>query len=183
MNKNVDAFRQAIERHGLQPGDIQPGRFHRFPGASKCDGNRAGWARMFEDGQGGIFGDWSNDLSETWRAEPDKPMTTAEQEAFRKQIAEAKRKMKQEKQSRHAAAAKKAAGIWEAAAQAPADHPYLKTKNVQAHGIRLHDEALVIPMRDESGSLCSLQFIGPDGKKRFLTEGRKKERLLFRCWW
>lgn len=174
MIEHVEAFRQAIERHGLRPGDIEPGRLHRFPGADKGNDNRAGWARMFEDGQGGVFGDWSTGLSGIWQAEQIKPMTPAEQEAFRRKVVEAKQKAKLEQQSRQAAAAKRAAGIWEAASPAPADHPYLKAKTVQAHGLRRHDDSLAIPLRDESGTLWSLQFIGPDCKKRFLTDGKKQ---------
>jgi len=174
MIEHVEAFRQAIERHGLQPGDIEPGRFHRFPGADKGTDNRAGWARMFDNGQGGAFGDWSTGISEAWQAEPGKPLTPEEQAAFRRMTAEAKLKAEQTRKAEQAAAAKRAEGIWKAAPPAPADHPYLKAKNVQAHGLRLYDDALAIPLRDEAGAFCSLQFIGPDCKKRFLKDGKKQ---------
>ena len=35
-------------------------------------------------------------------------------------------------------------------------------------------EQLVIPLRDAQGTIWSLQFIGPDGDKKFLTGGRKR---------
>lgn len=174
MTEQVEAFRQAIERHGLQPGNIEPGRFQRFPGADKGSDNRAGWARMFEDGLGGVFGDWSSPVSGIWQAELEKPMTPAEQAAFWRKVAEAKQKAEQTRKAEQVAAAKRAEGIWKAAPPAPVDHPYLQAKNVQAHGLRLYDDALVIPLRDQSGVLWSLQFIGPDSKKRFLTDGKKK---------
>src|SRR5262249_27530129 len=53
-------------------------------------------------------------------------------------------------------------------------HPYLQAKGIKSHGLRLHDSALVIPMRDTAGLIHSLQFIGPDGEKRFLTGGPGK---------
>jgi len=174
MLEHVEAFRQAIERHGLQPGEIEPGRLHRFPGSDKGRDNRAGWARLFEDGQGGAFGDWSSPVSGTWQAEREKPMTPEEKAAFRRKVAEARQNAEQRRKAEQATAEKRAAGIWKAAQPAPDDHPYLKAKNVQAHGLRLYDDALVIPLRDESGSLCSLQFIDPDCKKRFLKDGKKK---------
>jgi putative DNA primase/helicase len=59
-----------------------------------------------------------------------------------------------------------------------ADHPYLVKKGVQAHGIRLLGDALVIPFRDAAGRLCSLQFISPEGEKRFLSGGRKRGRYF-----
>lgn len=174
MIEHVDLFRLAIEQHGMQPCNIEPGRLHRFPGADKGGDNRAGWARIFDDGQGGVFGDWSTGLSETWQAAPGKPLTPAEQEAFLRKVVEAKQKAEQERQSRQAAAAKRAAGIWKAAPPAPIDHPYLRAKKVQSYGLRLFHDALAIPLRDESGTLWSLQFIGSDGQKRFLTDGKKK---------
>lgn len=59
------------------------------------------------------------------------------------------------------------------------DHPYLKAKNVQSYGLRRYDHALVMPLRDGAGTLWSLQFIDPDCKKRFLTDGKKKGCDLF----
>lgn len=43
-----------------------------------------------------------------------------------------------------------------------------------AYGIRALRNQLVVPLRDEHGSLSSLQFIGEDGGKAFLTGGRKR---------
>ena len=45
-------------------------------------------------------------------------------------------------------------------------------KGVQPHGIRQDRDLLLIPMRDASGALHSLQTIGTDGSKRFLSGGR-----------
>src|SRR5262249_15569695 len=64
----------------------------------------------------------------------------------------------------------KASEIWNAA-QLATDYPYLTRKGIKTHGARLHNGSLVIPMRD-GGELHSLQFITPDGQKRFLTGGR-----------
>lgn len=55
----------------------------------------------------------------------------------------------------------------------PASHPYLTDKGVEKHGdLREYRGALVLPLRDGDGVLHSLQFIGTDGSKRFLTGGR-----------
>src|SRR5207248_3522252 len=43
---------------------------------------------------------------------------------------------------------------------------------VQPHGVRVSRGDLVVPVRDETGALCSLQFIKPDGSKKFLSGGR-----------
>lgn len=75
------------------------------------------------------------------------------------------------KASERAEAAKKAAAILNDSKPAPDDHPYLSGKAIKANGAKLHHDALVIPMRAD-GQIHSLQFIAPDGKKRFLTGGR-----------
>jgi putative DNA primase/helicase len=53
-------------------------------------------------------------------------------------------------------------------------HKYLEDKGIQAHGLRLHGKDLVVPMHDIDGSLHGLQFIAPDGSKRFSKASRKR---------
>jgi len=48
----------------------------------------------------------------------------------------------------------------------------LKRKGVKSHGIREWRGRLVIPVYNSSGRLQSLQFISPDGSKRFLSGGK-----------
>ena len=62
----AEGFRQAIVDAGFAaPHDIVPGKIHRFPGLGKRPGNRAAWCYLFPDGQGGAYGDFSSDLSES----------------------------------------------------------------------------------------------------------------------
>ncbi|MDR9499735.1 MAG: PriCT-2 domain-containing protein [Hydrogenovibrio sp.] len=79
-------------------------------------------------------------------------------------------------------AAQQAQRLWGKAAPAPAFHPYLQRKQVQPWGTRGistpgHADALVIPVVGTkppfTGQVQSLQFIQPDGQKRFLSGGKK----------
>lgn len=168
----AEQFRAAIATAGLRPPDvIEAGKLHRFPGISKRNGNTAGWCTLFADGLGGCFGDWAEGISETWQVNRDKPFTPAEREAFRHHVEEAEAQAETERKAKQAKAATKAAAIWQAAQPVPADHPYLTHKRIKAHGLRLHQGALVIPMGD-GGALHSLQFIGADGGKKYLTGGK-----------
>lgn len=172
MQSNIHEFRNAMREAGLNPPDvIEPGRLHRFPGIDKGTRNAAGWGRMFADGLGGVYGDWSNDLNASWQAARSTPFTPAEREAFNRRIAEAKDSAEAEQKQRHSEAANKAASIWQTAALAPSDHAYLVRKGINPHGAKLHNGALVIAVR-EGADIHSLQFIGEDGAKRFLTDGR-----------
>ena len=175
MNDAISQIRDAMRAAGLDPPDvIEPGKLHRFPGVGKSNGNTAGWCKLFDDGLGGCFGDWSSGFSENWQAKRGKPFSTAERDAFKRHVAEAQVQAEAERKARQAEAATKAAAIWDAAQPAPDDHPYLVRKRIQPHGARLHDGALLIPVH-ENGELHSLQFIGADGDKRFLTDGRVAE--------
>ncbi|SDR48998.1 zincin-like metallopeptidase domain-containing protein [Pseudovibrio sp. Tun.PSC04-5.I4] len=73
-------------------------------------------------------------------------------------------------------AAKRAYGIWVNcktwANQSNCD--YLKNKGSRGYGVKLDGEGrMIVPLRDESGRLQSLQFVGTD-KKAYLTDGRKE---------
>jgi putative DNA primase/helicase len=172
MNSEINEFRDAIQSAGLIPPDvIEPGKFCRFPGEGKRNGNTAAWCKLFPDGEGGIFGDYSTGLSTDWHAKRETPYTPEEREAFKRQADEAKAQDEAERKTKQSEAASKAAGIWQAAEPAPEDHPYLIRKGIPPNGAKLHNDALVIPMR-AGGEIHSLQFIGTDGDKRFLSGGR-----------
>jgi putative DNA primase/helicase len=172
MQNNIHEFRNAMREAGLTPPDaLEPGTLHRFPGIDKGKGNEAGWCRMFADGLGGVYGDWSNDINASWQAARSAPFTPAEREALNRQIAEARASAEAERKQRQSEAAAKAVSIWQAATLAPSDHAYLVRKGIKPHGAKLHNGALVIAVR-EGADIHSLQFIAEDGAKRFLKDGR-----------
>lgn len=61
--------------------------------------------------------------------------------------------------------------IWHVSKPANPNHPYLKRKAVAPYSIRQLGQALVIPLYS-SDELVGLQFIHPDGSKRFLKGTR-----------
>jgi putative DNA primase/helicase len=167
-------FIETIRAAGLAPPNtIVPEKLYRFPGADKRSGNSAGWCKLFADGLGGVYGDFSQDFSASWQATRLTPISAAQRMAFNRQIAESKATADAERKARQSNAAMKATAIWRNALPAKDHHPYLLRKGITAHGARLYNGALVIPMR-EGTALHSLQFIGEDGTKRFLTDGRIK---------
>ena len=125
------------------------------------------YKRQFQDGQGGVFGDFASGLQLTWRdkdGHPDKKKWLAEVRAAGQQARAAR-------QADGVKAAKKARRIWHQSEQAQ-HHPYLSRKAIEAHGVRVDRyDNLVIPIHDGE-ALTSLQFIKPDGTKRFLKGGK-----------
>jgi putative DNA primase/helicase len=173
MRDIANQFRDAIQATGLvAPDEIKAdGMLHRFASSNKRDDD-AGWYSLHGDGiPAGAFGDWRTGIHETWRADIGRKLTSAEEASYRAKVEAMRRDREAEKARVQAEAANKARVIWEAAKPAPADHPYLVRKGCKPSGARLHNDVLVIPMR-AGGEIHSLQFIGPDGEKRFLTGGR-----------
>lgn len=127
--------------------------------------------KLFLDGDGGIACNWKSDEKQTFFAGSYEALTP-EQKAARHQAIEAARiRAEAELRTARENAASKATAIWKSANPAPADHTYLVKKAIPASGAKLHGDALIIPLRD-GGEIHSLQFIGADGEKRFLTGGR-----------
>lgn len=75
-------------------------------------------------------------------------------------------------------AAVRAARIWANARPAPDDHPYLAAKQAAPLGLRMDARGhLVVPLQDGDGCLHSIEFIAPDGAKRYLAGGAKKDHF------
>lgn len=163
--------REAILSSGITPPDqiIFDGKIHRFGKKDSC------WYVFFNDGiPAGSFGDWSENSSHTWCSKNDSDFTPEERRQFREQMELAKQKREKEKLILQQEAKDIANRIWESS-QIASNHPYIERKRIKPCGIRTNKENLVIPLYNESGEICSLQFIDPDGNKKFLSNGQVKD--------
>lgn len=171
----IHQFREAIRSAGLNPPDeINPdGELHRFS-SNGTRGDTAGWYVLHGDGiPAGVVGCFRSGMTENWRADIGRSMTDAERTQHLERLDAAKRQREQAKREMQEEARQRASDEWAAATPAPDSHPYLLRKCVKAHGLRVAaDGRLLVPVRDQTGELLSLQFIAPDGEKRFLTGGR-----------
>lgn len=174
MPNFTQQFSDAIRAVGLiPPNTMEPGKLYRMPGIGKPSGNSAAWCKLFDDGMGGVFGDFSSGFDSTWQADRGYKYSESEIAAHRARIA-AEIKLRESESIKSKADAKsKAEFIWQNEEFAPDEHQYLTRKGIKANGAKLHNGALVVPLRAD-GEIHSLQFIGPDGVKRFLTGGRIK---------
>ncbi|MGZ4993539.1 MAG: toprim domain-containing protein [Methylobacter sp.] len=133
------------------------------------DNHPAGWAMDYKTG-----------CILNWRADgkPGK-LTKADWQA----IEAAKKQRQQEQQQARQQAAQKAQSIWKRAIYADAGNEYCYRKKIQPHGAKTGDSGglkgvLIVPLHNAKGELVNLQFIQPDGTKRFLSGGQKKG-----CFW
>lgn len=170
----TDEFKAAMRAAGYEPpDDIIPGKWHRFSSNGKRS-DTAGFCKLFDDMRGGIFGDHRTGESVEWQANKASDMTPKEREDWRRHVEQARKDRELDEIRMREEAQKRAEAIWTAAQTANDDHPYLARKNVRSFGLRVHKGLIVVPMRDTAGALRSLQFISPEGEKRFLTGGQKR---------
>lgn len=168
---------QAISARGLEPAKrlelVADGRLHRYRIQGDKAGSQNGWYVLHEHPiPAGAFGSWKTGESHTWRSERAKPPTPQEREQLRRHMQAAQAAREAAQAAVQAQAREKAARLWDRAKPATNAHPYLQRKRVPAIGLRLLRDMLLIAARDAAGTLHTLQFIGPDGAKRFLTGGR-----------
>ncbi len=124
---------------------------------------------------------------------PERKLTAAELAAIREQSRLKAEAAAAEKAAEQAKAAELAVAVWEASLPAT-DHPYLARKQIKAHGLRVgvwnvvdagtgevrtvSKQALLVPVKDRTGKLWSLQAILPSNTagakdKLFLKNGAK----------
>lgn len=175
----VNTLHDAMAAAVLQPHKPlnlhQDGKIHRYRVMGDKGGSTNGWY-VLHGGQPafGAFGSWKTSESHTWQEATTRPPTVAERAELQRKRQAARRARDAEQQAVYSAARDKAAKLWARAHPAKSDHPYLKRKQINAIGIRQLRDMLLVPARDADGTLHTLQFIGQDGGKRFLTGGRTR---------
>ena len=171
----IDAMRAA----GLEPPEEIhfDGKIHRFRSGTKGSpghGDKPGWYLVFGDGiPAGRFGCWRAGMEITWRADVGRKLTEFEEMAHARRINESKvlREAAQERQRQ--VASETVEKIWLSGVAAHPDHPYLKRKGIQTHGVRTTgDGRLMVPLYDQDGTLATLQYIDEQGGKLYHPGGQ-----------
>ena len=167
-------FRAAMRAAGLDyAGEIiADGKLHRFKAAG--DREKNSWYVLHAGTPAaGAFGCWKRGLKEKWCEKRRESLTDYEWRTIREGWKLADDKRQQTEAERHTKARKIAAWILSRSSLPGLCIAYLTRKAVKVSGdVREYRGALVLPLRDTNGELHSLQFIGADGAKRFLSGGR-----------
>lgn len=165
-----DAFRAAIQEHGITPPEhvVSDGRLHRFHVEGDRPRTRNGWYVLHADGlPAGAFGSWRTGLRATWHWALENgrgPAAPADRDALRTAIEERRREETAERER----LIRKARGMWERAGPADPQHRYLRTKRISAHGVRQIGSVLSVPAyRVSDRAFRGMQRIWPNGTKRF----------------
>lgn len=167
-----EEFALALEKAGLDLGGKTPimdGAIHRVP---LIDGKRgeldgaycgflnerpAGWVQNFSSGE-----------KIKWAASGHK-LSKEELEAQRAEIAQRREERQQAVIERQHLMAEDAYTEWLAYVSATNENPYLQKKGVPPLGVREDLSGnLIVPVQNAGGELRGLQYISPEGQKRFL---------------
>ena len=167
----LTAFLSSMEAEGVVPTqpiaqDLLSGRLIRFDCVGDRPGRRNGFALLnLGQNPNGIFGNWRTGVAVKWYA-------SNYRELSRHSRPRPSQSLRPDTIIRQEKAAQKAAGLWNKCKPADPAHPYLFRKAIQSDCIRQLGDKLVVPLIDIDGYVWNLQFIAPDGKKRFLKGGR-----------
>lgn len=157
------------------------GRIHRYATNGK-KGDKAGYYSFWDHGDNfisGFFGDWRTGLQQTWHNKQGQALSDADQQRMAEQIQKAKEEARREREAASKKTVEKALKMLKKAKSATNEHPYLKAKKIQSHGINKLGNTLLIPVIDQEEKIYGLQMIYPDGHKRFLT-GTSKTGHFFK---
>lgn len=172
----VREFQIEMERAGLGPSSgeiIADGKLHRYHASGDSRGKENGWYILHDDERpAGRFGSWKTGETFSWTGKPAKKLTDRERKELERRISEQKKLAAEELERVRNETAARALEIWSSADPYNDGHGYLVAKQISGLGSRESRGNLVIPVRDETGKLWSLQFIYPDGTKKFLSGGR-----------
>tara|TARA_R110000824_G_scaffold51700_1_gene143959 strand:+ start:710 stop:2902 length:2193 start_codon:yes stop_codon:yes gene_type:complete len=141
-----------------------------------------GWYQLWLDQAVpfGRIGDYRISASEPtaiWK--PENQTQHKMTDAQREEIKELQRQVEVKKAETYTKAAKRAQSLWDRAEPCER-HPYLEKKGVLSYGgLRVNEQGiLMLPMYDAQMTIVGIQFISPDGSKKFLT-GSKKTGSFF----
>lgn len=179
MNDISSEFFDFMCSSGVEPHSsrtpIADGRIHRFRVSGDKSGSKNGWYVLYADGvAAGACGSWKTGVRSDWRANGTNELSDLEREKINDSVREAQKVRESERAQQAELARTKANKIWSEAESNVNGHKYLETKGVAAHGLKITDDRLWIPLRTTSGDICNLQAVTPNGRKLFLSDGRVK---------
>ncbi|GAB0937969.1 hypothetical protein BT08F33_36900 [Escherichia coli] len=204
LSETIAAFRDAMMEQGIETRDeiVADGTLHRIHVHGDSRGTLNGWYILHYDerpaGQFGCNKRYGFDKKFNWQSNcKTEPLTAVERKAYAERVARERAEKDAAEKARHEAAAAAANKLWDASAEASDDHPYLKSKGVKAHGLRvgkwekvnkatgevrlITDNALLVPICDRTRKIHSLQAIFPakmkamgDRNKDYQADGAKR---------
>ena len=154
---------------------IYDGEIHRFK--NDGDNNKNSWYVAHDNGkfQSGAFGCWKSDVSEKFCSVERTHLTVEQKRQYAIQLSEQKHIAELEKVKQQDYVQKQVNYRFNCATSRGINaHPYLQSKGVKAHGLRIESSLLLIPILNTDGEIASIQTISTSGDKFYTKGGRVK---------
>lgn len=175
MNNPLQTFRDILHANGLIPSEIMvDGKLHRCPTQTKPHKKNGAYIAHLDTPATPWWCNWESGEQGTFTEAEEKILSPTEREIWRQRHNAIRRQREAECAQRREAAAQQARSILNTASPCSPEHVYLRRKGIPTLGNVRQDRngMLLIPVRDHSGNVQSLQYIAPDGTKRFLVGGK-----------
>lgn len=171
-----EQLRLAMAQRGIVTKDeiVATDSIQRFHIVDDKISSKNGWYVLHLEPQPWArFGCFKRDISAHWNTRQ-RPMTHAEMATHRLRSIAVREELSAERERQQSICKSTANRIWEQSHAAQIEHAYLVRKGIHAYDLRQQGDALVAPIRNPDQELVGLQFIQPDGAKKFLTGTPKR---------
>ena len=175
MSNLLQTFWDILTDKGLIPAEIMgDGKLHRCPTQTKPHKQNGAYIAHVDIPATLWWYNWENGEQGTFTEAVEKPLSPAEKDVLQRRQNDIRRQREEECARRYETAAKQAQNMLNISFPGSSEHAYLRRKGVPAVTEVRQDRngMLLIPVRDISGKVQSLQYIAPDGTKRFLVDGK-----------
>ena len=175
MSNPLQTFRDILTDKGLIPAEIMAdGKLHRCPTQTKPHKQNGAYIAHVDIPATLWWCNWENGEQGTFTESGERPLSPAERDVLQRRQNNIRRQREEEYAQRYETAAKQAQDILNASFPGSSEHPYLRRKGIPALADmrQTRNGMLLLPIRGISGKVQSLQYIAPDGTKRFLVGGK-----------
>lgn len=175
MSNPLQTFQDILNDKGLSPSEIMAGgKLHRCPTQTKPHKQNGAYIAHLDSPATLWWCNWESGEQGTFTEAEERTLSPAEREILRQRQNAMRRQREAEYAQRREAAAQQARSILNTASPCSPEHAYLRRKGIPALAEVRQDRngMLLIPVRDHSGNVQSLQYIAQDGTKRFLVGGK-----------
>lgn len=178
----IEAFRRHMSSNGCDPHPsaavvIQDDdKIHRFRLAHDKPGKMSGAYRLKEEADGfwvGWVKDWVSGESFGFHTASTRKHSDAEKARFAGLRAQSKAAAEARQAAEYEAARVRAVKLWSVCSEDTEGNEYLGRKKVDGGPARVSRGLLVVPVH-KAGVLVGLQYIAPDGTKRFMKDTEKR---------
>ncbi|MDA9771207.1 AAA family ATPase [Emcibacteraceae bacterium] len=168
-------FARVLEQAGMIITGLPDtsGKINRLSTTTDKGREKSGWYVAF-DGEvfGAAYGNFKTGEEGKWSSVERHSMTAAQIAENQRQVQVAKKEREAAQNELYKEAAKNAEEII-GRSEIVDSHPYCENKGIKGN-VSVSEGKIVVPAYDENGAISTIQFIKPDGTKKFLPGGRKR---------